>query len=157
MKTKTIWKEKMLLTGEVGNSAAIGNATSDPSFQVAMDAKPPIGTGASFTPKELVILGLSGCTGMDVVALMRKHKQTMESFEISAEVTPTQGPPPTVFEKIELSFVMTGIIDERILIESVNLSQNKYCGVSAMLAKACPIFYKISLNGKVIHQGQAHW
>ncbi len=143
MKTNTIWKTNMNFVGECGEN------------KVPMDAKPPLGTAAGMTPKELVVIGLSGCTAMDVIALMKKHKQEVKHFNVEAEVTKSTGGYPEVFSHIALTFNAEGNIDKEKLVEAVKLSQTKYCGVSAMLAKALPIEYQIKLNNEIIANGKA--
>ena len=127
MKTQTIWKEKMQFVAE-----SDGN-------RIDLDAKSPIGTGKALTPKELVAIAVSGCSAMDVAALMRKHKQPLESFAVEADVAIKEGSKPQVFSEIRLTFSLTGNLDRDIVIEAVRLSQTQYCGVSAMLLKAVPI------------------
>ncbi len=145
MKTKTIWKEKMAFSGESdGNS-------------VSMDAKTPIGGGQGLTPKELLAIAVSGCTAMDVAALMRKHKQPVEAFEVLADVTIREGSKPQVFEKIELTFSLKGKLEKERVIEGVHLSQTQYCGVSAMVVKSVPMNYRILLNDEEIGSGAAHF
>lgn len=144
MKVLTKWTEKMKLV-----------STAD-GHEVSMDAKDPIGTDTAFTPKQLVIAGLAGCTAMDVVALMKKHKQPLESFEVETEVEKSTGGYPEVFVSAVLTFRLKGALDIAKVIEAVTLSQTKYCGVSAMLAKAFPITYRIEVNGeKVTKEGRA--
>ena len=138
MKVNTRWTEKMSLL-----------AVAD-GHEVGMDAKRPIGAGSAQTPKELVIAGLTGCTAMDVVALLKKHRQPLESFEIDAEVEKSASGYPEVFTKAMLTFKFKGALDESRVIEAVTLSQTQYCGVSAMLAKAFPIFYRIEINGALV-------
>jgi putative redox protein len=120
------------------------------SLTVSMDAKAPIGHDKAMTPKELVVAGIAGCTGIDVMAFMKKHKQKVESFVIHSEVDQTLSGHPVVFTKVKLVFEMKGDVVEELLKESVLLSQTKYCGVSAMIAKGCPIEYTIRLNDRVI-------
>ena len=138
MKLTTKWIEKMQLV-----SSADGH-------EVRMDTKAPIGSDTALTPKQLVVAGLAGCTAMDVVALMKKHKQPVESFEIEADVEKSSGGYPEVFTGAVLTFRLRGALDEAKVLEAVTLSQTKYCGVSAMLAKAFPIRFRIELNGKTI-------
>ena len=130
---------------------------SSAEHQVAMDAKKPFGNGSALSPKELVVSGLCGCTGMDVVGLLKKHGQTIETFEITAEVVMTEKGYPMVFVAIDLLFKLKGAIEPRLLLESVQLSQSKYCGISAMLSKAVPINYRIELNGENIGMGRANF
>lgn len=138
MKVVSKWIEKMQFV-----------ASAD-GHDVKMDTKAPIGTDTALTPKQLVVAGLAGCTAMDVIALMKKHKQAVESFEIEAEVEKSSGGYPEVFTGALLVFRLKGVVDEVKVIEAVTLSQTKYCGVSAMLAKAFPIRYRIEINGKMV-------
>ena len=92
---------------------------------------------------------------MDVVALMKKYKQPLDSFDIDADVTASEGVHPAVFTQVHLLFKLTGQVDASKVLEAVHLSQTKFCGVSAMLSKAVPISYTVELNGKNIGEGQA--
>lgn len=130
------------------------SATSE-NNSVLMDSKAPLGQAQGMTPKELVASGLAGCTAMDVVALLKKHKQTYDSFEITASITPSDSGHPIVFKEVLLSFKINGNVEPQILMDSVTLSQTKYCGVSAMLSKAVAINYEIVLNGNLIKKDKA--
>lgn len=143
MKTILNWTEKMRFTADCD-----GNT-------VSMDTKAPLGENKAMTPKELVATGLGGCTAMDVIALLKKHKQEYKSFQIEVDITSSSGGHPVVFADATLVFRVTGDIDRAILLESVKLSQTKFCGVSAMLSKALPIHYKVLLNDEEIGSGQA--
>ncbi len=127
------------------------------SHTVKMDAKSPLGKNEYMTPKELVATGLAGCTAMDVIALLKKHKQAYTNFEVAADVTMSTGGYPSVFTHVELTFSATGEVDPKILIEAAHLSQTKYCGVSAMILKACPIHYTVVLNNETIGEGNAQF
>lgn len=143
MKTNIIWNQGMNFTGK------------SEKYSVVMDAKSPIGRGEGLTPKELVAIGLAGCTAMDVAAWMKKHKQNVDSFEIQTDIETSTSGHPAVFTKALLIFRLSGNITKEILIEAVELSQTKYCGVSAMLSKSFPIEYAVELNGETITNGQA--
>jgi len=145
MKTVLNWTQNMEF-----NATAAGHT-------IAMDAKSPIGSDKHMTPKEMVLAGLGGCTAMDVVALMKKHKQTYTAFEVEVDANLTTGGMPKVFTDAVIVFKMQGSVDPEILKNSVTLSQTKYCGVSAMLAKAFPIKYEIHLNNEKIFEGQSHF
>ncbi len=131
-------------------------ATAD-GHTVPMDAKSPIGKNQYMTPKELVATGLGGCTAMDVIALLKKHKQAYETFEVAVDITMSTGGYPTVFTHAELTFTATGQVESKILLDAVHLSQTKYCGVSAMILKACPIHYTVILNNENIGEGDAQF
>ncbi len=106
-------------------------------------------------PKEYVLAGLCGCTGMDVVSLLKKFKVPYAGLSVSAQTDLTKSH-PIVFTEVKLTFMITGEnLDLELCKKAVDLSMTKYCGVSAMLAKAVPIFYDVTLNGSVITSGQA--
>lgn len=142
MKMQMKWNDKMSLTAE-----SEGNT-------VSMDAKAPLGAGAAMTPKHLLAAGLCGCTAMDVIALMKKHKQNLTHFTIDADITTTDTH-PMVFSKAVLLFKLEGELDTAKVLEAVTLSQTKYCGVSAMLSKAFPISYRVFVNGTEIGSGES--
>jgi putative redox protein len=145
MKTSLVWKDGMEF-----------EAASD-NHIVRIDAKAPIGKNVAATPKELVAMGLAGCTAMDVVALLKKYKQPPKTFSIDVDIQPSTGAHPIVFEKAILTFKVEGEIESQKLIEAVTLSQTKYCGVSAMLSKSFPIEYRVILNGNEVGSGYANF
>lgn len=144
MKAEIKWEEGMKFHAEVGKNS------------ITLDAKSPIGKDQGLTPKELLPISIAGCTGMDVVAFMRKKRVVMDSFNMRVEVNKTESGYPQVFTDATIYFEATGEnIPKDALIEAVTLSQTKYCGVSAMLSKAFPIYYKIILNNNLIGEGKA--
>lgn len=145
MVTRTVWTEKMKFVAESGG------------HQVRMDAHSPIGTDSAMTPKELVAIGIAGCTAMDVVALMKKHKEPLESLEIETKVSQTESGQPRVFKEVSLTFFFKGDLNKERVLEAVRLSQTQYCGVSAMIVKTAPIHYKVVLNEIEIGEGAAEF
>lgn len=143
MKATLDWKN-----GLEFNAQAEGNS-------LTMDAKSPLGHGHGMTPKELVAAGLGGCSAMDIASLLKKNKQSLESMKIEVDITPLQGAVPAVFEKAEITYYVTGVIEPEKLLEAARLSQTKYCSISAMLTKSFPIYYHVVLNNEKIGQGQA--
>lgn len=143
MKVHSTWVEKMKFTAQADQ------------HQIEMDAKAPLGGDSALTPKQLLLAGVSGCTAMDVVALLRKFKQPLESFHIEADAPLTEGIQPAVFKEIKLTFKLTGEVMAEKVLEAVRLSQTKYCGVSAMVFKTVPISYTVELNGSLIGSGKA--
>lgn len=97
-------------------------------------------------PKEYVLAGLCGCTGMDVASLLKKYKVSYSEFSVAAEAELTKVH-PVIFSEIKLTFTVRGEgIDTTLVKQAVDLSMTKYCGVSAMLSKATPINYEIIVN-----------
>ncbi len=144
MKLTTTWTQKFHLDATDGTNS------------VPMDIKPPHGDGAALSPKQLCLAAITGCTGLDVISHLNKHKQPYSSFRIEADAPVTEGH-PAVFASVQLDFFLEGEAQTARLVEAVTLSQTKYCGVSAMMAKNCPIYYRVHLNGSLVHEGQANF
>ena len=125
--------------------------------EVVLDSKAPLGDGKGITPKESLLMAVAGCTAMDVAALMRKYKQEMKSFEVSADAEVLTGKHPQVFSQIKLIFRAEGNLDKEKFLEAIRLSQTQYCGVSAMVSKAVPIVYEAIVNGQEIGKGKSHF
>ncbi len=133
------------------------DAQAEGSQPLAFDAKPPLGKAQGYTPKELVVMAMAGCTAMDVIALMKKYKQEVTSFGVEAEVKLRQESHPHVFEQGEIHFYLEGNLDQEKAAEAARLSQTRYCAVNAMLSKALPIYYHVYVNGERVSSGQAQF
>lgn len=146
MQTTLKWNSGIEFVAEIGQ------------HQITLDAKAPLGKDKGPTPKELVVAGLAGCTAMDVIALLKKYKQPVTALKVISSVTVSEaGKHPVVFTEAMIEFVAEGEIDSVKLIEAVELSQTKFCGVSAMFAELFPVRWKIQLNGAEIKSGQANF
>ena len=97
-------------------------------------------------PKPLLLAGLAGCTGMDVVAILRKMGQEWDSFKLQIEAQ-TSEKHPKVYTDIKINYIFSGKNLSKDKIEkAVNLSQDKYCGVSAMLKNSVSISHEIIIK-----------
>jgi putative redox protein len=107
---------------------------TDSNHWVAMDGPEELGgSDAGIRPKELILLALGGCTGSDVASILRKKRVQLDSFEIhfTAEVADEH---PQVFKSIHMDFVFRGDDIKPADVErAIELSETKYCAVSAML------------------------
>lgn len=142
MKILTTWQGKMRFEASNGEHSSV------------MDAPPPFGDGKALSPKQLLLASICGCTGVDVAARLRKHKQNPEKFYIEADAPKREGKPAT-FDSVTLDFFVEGVVEASVLIEAVVSSQTEDCGVSAMIAAHCPVYYRVHLNGDLIKEGQA--
>lgn len=89
--------------------------------------------GQAFTPMELFLLSLAGCTAMDVQWIMDKQRQKVDKLEIHAQGT-RRDEDPRYYETIDLKYTVTGPNIRKDAVErAVRLSQEKYCSVRAML------------------------
>lgn len=101
-------------------------------------------------PKGLLLSGLAGCTGMDVVSILKKMKVEDYQLDINVDADSTTEH-PKVYSKIYLNFIFQGKdLPISKLKRAIELSETRYCGVSAMLKKATSIETKIIVNGKEV-------
>lgn len=115
-------------------------AKGDSNHWITMDAAPSVGgNDAGSRPMELFLMGLGGCTSMDVLSILKKKRVPLEDFELEMEVERAEDH-PKVFTQIKLKFIFYGKgIKERDVLRAIELSQTKYCSASAMLKQATPI------------------
>jgi len=109
---------------------------------MTMDARPEHGgEGAGPSPMETVLLALGGCTGMDVISILVKMRAPLAGLEI-AIAADRADEHPRVFTRIALEYVFVGdgLRPEQVS-RAVELSQERYCSVSAMLRKAAELTY----------------
>ena len=90
------------------------------------------------SPMELVLIALCGCTASDVVGVLRKKREPFTSLEVSAEGQRAEEY-PQVYTDIKLTYRVGGKVSPKAVEDAVRLSKEKYCSVSAMLAKTAKI------------------
>jgi putative redox protein len=115
--------------------------------RILVDANPKVGgknTGPR--PKPLLMVSLAGCTGMDVISILKKMKVEVSGFNVKVEGMLNEEH-PKLFTAIHLIYEFTGNslpVDK--IKHAIELSQEKYCGVIATLKKAVKISYEIKIN-----------
>lgn len=103
------------------------------------------GTDKGPRPKPLLLLALAGCSGMDVISLLHKMRIFPESFKIDVQGELTSEH-PKYYSKILIVYTLKGLsIDNEKVEKAVKMSQDKYCGVFAMLNKSADIDYQINI------------
>lgn len=128
MKTTTVWK-----------SGRVFDSSYNEQFKIEM------GDG-NFSPKALLLSGLAGCAGIDVVLILEKMRVPFGSLQIDVETEQTDGE-PKVFKDIMMTFSVKAAEDTRDKIKkAIELSLEKYCGVAAMLQKHSKIDYNLQLQ-----------
>lgn len=131
---KTHWK------GRMSFDAMIDDHT------IRIDARDPLGDNTGPSPKKLLLASLAGCTGIDVVSLLEKMRAPVDSFEIDTEADLTDEHPKR-YSEIRIIYRFYGKDLKKSKIEkAVQLSQEKYCGVSEMLRANSPIKYVIEYH-----------
>lgn len=126
MKARIQWAGEALFIGDSGSGHA-----------VVMDGPPENGgRNLGIRPMEMVLIGLGGCSNFDVVSILKKARQPVDSCEVylDAERAPDE---PKVFTKIHLHFVVKGRgLKEAQVKRAIELSAEKYCSASIMLGRA---------------------
>lgn len=115
-------------------------ATADTGFRLTLDAAPSVGgQGMGFRPLELMLVSLAGCTGMDVISILKKKRQDVTGFEVHAEGDQASDF-PKVYTDIRVTYIVRGRdIDPAAVERSIELSETKYCPATAMLRQAANI------------------
>jgi putative redox protein len=129
------WKNDMLFEGTTPNG-----------HKVLMDTiKEHGGNDSAAAPMQLVLIALGGCTGMDVIAILRKMKDLPKSFymEIDSERAPEH---PKVYKKTRIKYVFVGDVKEENVKRAIELSQTKYCSVSAILRGVGEVEYSYEIR-----------
>jgi putative redox protein len=114
-------------------------AISPSGHGVTLDSDRQSNIGPS--PMELLLLALGACTATDIVIILEKKRLKLESLEVicSGERAPE---PPAVWTKLDLLYRLRGRLDENAVIHAIELSEKKYCSVSAMLQKTATLTWR---------------
>jgi putative redox protein len=131
MKSRVKWLDNMSFVGE----SASGHS-------VVMDGPAEAGgRDLGIRPMEMLLLGLGGCSSFDVVSILKKGQQNIHNCEVEISATRADSE-PRVFTDIHLHFIIEGEnINEAKVARAINLSAEKYCSASIMLAKTAKVTY----------------
>jgi len=135
MKARVKWVEDVCFMGETESGHA-----------VIMDASPEVGgRNLGMRPMEMLLVGMGGCSSIDVVTILKKSRQPIT--DCVAEITAERADEiPKVFRKIHVHFVVTGKGLNPVQVErAVNLSAEKYCSASIMLGKAAQMSHDFEI------------
>jgi putative redox protein len=115
-------------------------------FKILIDADPAVGgTNLGPRPKPLTLVSLAGCTGMDVISILKKMRVEPEYFNVAVEGDMTEDH-PKYYQKIHVIYELKGNeIDIEKVEKAVNLSRDRYCGVYALLKAGAEISYEIKI------------
>jgi putative redox protein len=100
---------------------------------------------AAPSPMEMLLAALGACSSVDVVLILAKKRQKLTSLQVDVSGEKATEP-PAVWTKIEMVYRLTGELDEKAVRDSIELSQNKYCSVAAMLGKTAEISYRYEIT-----------
>lgn len=102
--------------------------------------------GAGPSPMELLLMGLAGCTGMDVASILQRMRQPLTGLSVTVRAERAANH-PRVFTRIHLTYEVQGALDEGKVRQAVELSERTYCSASAMLGRTAAISHEIRILG----------
>src|SRR5437899_9904313 len=117
-------------------------ATSPSGHTIHLDSDRTTNEGPG--PMELLLVALGACTATDVVIILEKKRQKLDALEVIASGE-RAADPPTVWTKLELLYRLRGRLDEAAVKHAIELSEEKYCSVAAMLKKTATLTYRYEI------------
>jgi putative redox protein len=132
---KVSWVDGALFVAEGGSGHTL-----------TMDGAPDIGgRNLASRPMEVVLMGMGGCTAIDVVSMLRKQRQDIEGVEVSLSAERATEH-PMVFTEVKLVYTVRGRKLNKALVErAVSLSDEKYCSATAMIKKSAKVSHEVVL------------
>jgi putative redox protein len=114
---------------------------------IHMDGPPHLGGhDTGFRPTQLLLAAVGGCSAIDVVMILKKQKQKIDSFEIEVDGEKEKIEEYSLFRDITIHFKLKGEIELEKAERAVHLSIEKYCSVSKTLEPTAKIHYKVTVN-----------
>ncbi len=143
MEANVKWNSKLSFTGLVrGHETPL-----DTTFENGSLNRGP-------SPKEMMLNSLGACAGMDIASILEGHKEDLLTLDINVKAHMTKTT-PSYFESIHVIFKLSGSLKKESATKACVSSMTKYCGVSYMLTKVCPITYDVFLNGDSVFSGES--
>lgn len=109
------------------------------------------GNGSGFRPMQTMLAALCGCSSVDVISILKKQRQPLESLEIDVDGAREEGKEPSLWKTVTIQFRLTGKVEPAKAFRAVDLSLQKYCSVAETLRVAgASIRFIVLLNGEEI-------
>lgn len=122
-------------------------ARSEDGAVLHMDGSPDIGgDNLGFRPMQMLLAAVGGCSSIDIILILKKQKQVIESFEVEVEGEKEKIEEHSIWKNIVLHFKIKGQVDFEKAERAVKLSLDKYCSVSKTLEPTAKISYKLTVN-----------
>lgn len=122
-------------------------AANEAGNTVHMDSTPAGEPAEGAGPMQMLIMGLGGCSGIDIVDILQKSRQQIDDFQIELEYERAANEVPALFTRVHAHYLLTGPLDADKVRRAVELSLRKYCSVAKILEMTVPITYSFSVNG----------
>lgn len=121
--------------------------TNDRGNTVDMDTSAEEGgKGNGAGPMQLLIMGLGGCSGIDIISILRKSRQEVKEFSVDIDSERAKGEIPSLYKSIHAHYTLTGELDPEKVRRAIALSMEKYCSVSKTLEAHANITFSFTVN-----------
>lgn len=122
-------------------------AKNESGFTVELDAKAAIGgEGKGFRPMEMLLIGLGGCSGIDMVNVLTKQKEPLDDVKIAISATRKEEEMPPIFDVIDIHFDLFGNLSVQKVERALQMTFDKYCSVSNILGRSATINFTYKIN-----------
>jgi len=129
------------------SSAFHFEAKNETGNSVFLDASPAMGgSGHGVRPMELLLMGLGGCSGIDVISILNKQRQNIGTFKVTIDGERETGNDANVFKKIHIHFEVSGDVESEKLERAIELSLDKYCSVAKTLKETAEITHSFTIR-----------
>jgi putative redox protein len=117
-----------------------------------IDGSPEIGgLNTGIRPMQTLLMALGGCSGIDIVTILKKQRQTIDTFNMKIEGEREAGVEPSLWKFIKVSFELEGVLDADKVKRACALSMDKYCSVAETLRRAgAAIEWHVKVNGELV-------
>jgi putative redox protein len=113
------------------------------------------GGGTGFRPMQTMLAALCGCSGVDIVSILKKQKQDLKGLEIKVDGEREKGKEPSLWETLYVRFEITGAVEPGKAWRAADLSINKYCSVAETLRRAGAVInWSVVVNGEEVNTNQ---
>lgn len=122
-------------------------AQNEEGGAIRMDGNRQIGgLEGGFSPMQLLLAGIGGCSAIDIIGILKKQKQDLKDMQVVVEGDRQKKDTYSEFKTIHLNFIFKGDLDPKKVERAINLSLDKYCSVSKALGKTSQIEYSYSIE-----------
>ncbi|MBL4703102.1 MAG: OsmC family protein [Flavobacteriales bacterium] len=126
-------------------------ATNEQNVSIQIDGAPDIGgEDLGVRPMQLLLMGLGGCSSIDISMILGKQKLVIDDLKLVIEATRKKDSIPSIFEHIHMKVYLEGDLPESKAKRAVDLSITKYCSVAKILESTAKVTYSTYLNNKEI-------
>ncbi|QIP12783.1 OsmC family protein [Spirosoma aureum] len=103
------------------------------------------GHNAGARPMEMLLMGLAGCTAIDVILILQKQKQQIDDFRLKVDGLREKGANPAPFKKIHITYLLKGQLNADKVKRAIDLSMDKYCSATAQFRPSTDITYSFEI------------